>query len=649
MKFVISDYKFYICLSLSVLILERSFTFVGGLSTNSKSQREPSLMESINNFFSLYEEPQTKIQKITNEIDENRKYFNFKETKISNSNRFKIQNREKGLYDTEDSTPSTKIPIKNEKSPQKQNKIEVNSTNTELWLDKIHKKIRKTPKILQEGWFMISSTSFQSKIFPPIKRNNKELSKIAFDENYFRINHAYSLFSGVNKPPSDKFFWFRLSGLNFYYTVSVCDTNILGSFSVENISSPSEIEEEEIDKMKIFCFEISNNSSETWKLCSLDQIKLKIILCQLNRILRIKSDSCKKPKISLSTRKVIQPMIIIPKPSKSCNEDWNYKKGGDDWECECREGREQSPIDLPNTEKAIDSIVTPLFHFTKANSKHQVGTFDGITKENQGVKIKLLDNSLRMFSPYFGKLVTVDGAVYRAEELIIHTPSEHTIEGKRYDAELQVLYFGQTKGDIAKQVLLSFLFEGTPGEYNKFFESIDIFNLPNYQNIEKILDKDIFIPNVFYNTDEENNDILQKFSFYTYQGSLTFPPCTENTIIYVASKPIPLSTTVITLMQESIRIPDKIVDDKKIFIQDSINENARKIQNINGRPVFHFNHEKNCGLSPSKKKKKEEQGHFEKVKLIHQKIFYVTDKKPSEMPESFVIGEDEAFGKNLFK
>ena len=59
--------------------------------------------------------------------------------------------------------------------------------------------------------------------------------------------------------------------------------------------------------------------------------------------------------------------------------------------------------------------------------------------------------------------VLMDGGVYNAQELSIHTPSEHTINGEKFDVELQIVHYGQTIGDTAKQVIVSFLFKKSPG------------------------------------------------------------------------------------------------------------------------------------------------------------------------------------------
>ena len=114
-------------------------------------------------------------------------------------------------------------------------------------------------------------------------------------------------------------------------------------------------------------------------------------------------------------------------------------------------------------------------------------------KKDENLKIRYLDNCLRIFHKYFGKIVTLDGSVYNAEELVFHTPAEHTINGKKYDLELQVIHYGQTRGDISKQIVLTFLFEKKPGVYNKFIDDIDFFNLPNPITIESDLRNNLII------------------------------------------------------------------------------------------------------------------------------------------------------------
>jgi carbonic anhydrase len=250
---------------------------------------------------------------------------------------------------------------------------------------------------------------------------------------------------------------------------------------------------------------------------------------------------------------------------------------------------------------------------------------------------------LRIKHDSFGKTVTPDGSVYFAQEIVIHTPAEHMINGKKYDMEIQIIHNGKSVGDIGKQLILSFIFEKEAGVYNKFIDDLDFFNLPNPTSPAVDIVNDLFIPKILHTSDEKEEVTgMRNFSFYTYQGSLTAPPCSEDTIMYVNSKPIPIGTTALHLFEEALRIPDMMDDKGNVQISDWIPISNRNIQPLNGRPVFHYDHEKYCG--PDKQKEKAQKlGHFEKIKSVTEKYFYVPGKKVSGIPNAFLVSKDEAY------
>jgi carbonic anhydrase len=251
------------------------------------------------------------------------------------------------------------------------------------------------------------------------------------------------------------------------------------------------------------------------------------------------------------------------------------------------------------------------------------------------------ENLIRILHPDFGRLITVDGSVYSAEEIVIHTPSEHTIDGKKYDMEISILHFGITQGDIAKHATLNFLFEKAPGVENPFLEDLDYFNLPGA--LRKSVDiKEMVYINKINVAPEDVGDItsLTPFSFFTYQGSLSMPPCTENTIVYVASKPLKIGTTALQLFQEASRIPDMMDNRGNVIVSNWVSESARKIQELNGRPVFHHK-PTNCGRPTVEKPNP---GHYEKIRKAFTSYFYVSNDSPSGLPNSYVVSEGEAKG-----
>ena len=322
--------------------------------------------------------------------------------------------------------------------------------------------------------------------------------------------------------------------------------------------------------------------------------------------------------------------------------------------CEkCKEGKEQSPIDLPKINISISSAVRPLFTYEKVDHVATENSQLGLYKSGEKIKIIYHKHALRIFHNNFGKIVTVNGTGYIAKEIVFRTPSEHTINGQRFDMEMQVIHIARTKGDYGKKAILSFLFKAKPGIYNKFIDQLDFYDLPN--PLEKIRDinKNLYIPHVFYDSTDEDIYMTPSFSFYTYQGSLTEPPCTENVIHYVASRPILLSITTLQLFREALNIPDQEDDNGNVIVSDnSSTDNFRNTQTLNGRAVFHYDSQEHGSPQYIKKKKtfnmssigESPNGHYERVEKSYTNYIFVNGNKPSNFPNAFVVPDSEALG-----
>lgn len=500
--------------------------------------------------------------------------------------------------------------------------------------------------ITLSDWMMISSPQFKNtKKFPPLELPSGEEVRIKIDSLYYRINDFFTKNGNPNNPPSDKHFWFRLSGRHLYYSINKEDINVLGSIAIKSIGDVEEKKPYAEDKL---CFKVIDENVNEWKICPQTFQKKAEWICTIREKLKIFDENCRKTiladsEITILTKKVTQPIILVAQPNRVCNDQWDYSRNGSDWECDCQEGKEQSPIDLPNKENAIGSPAKPLFQYDEVPSTRTVTTEEGLTK-SENIKIQYSDSTLKIKNTEFGKVVTLDGSVYLATDIHFHTPSEHTINGKHYDMEMQIIHSGQTKGDIGKQVILSFLFEKKPGAYNKFIDDIDFFNLPNPSNLQRDIINNLYIPKIFYSSDDDDLPIMKPFSFYTYQGSLTQPPCTERTIMYVASKPIPLGTTALTLFKEAARIPDMMDANGNVIVNTNAGSNNRKTQPLNGRKVFHYDHTFFCGPDPPAKAAIPKDGHYEKIIKKQTEYFYVNSESPSRLPGAFVVSEGEAKG-----
>jgi carbonic anhydrase len=471
---------------------------------------------------------------------------------------------------------------------------------------------------------------------------NGDVVRIKIDGDYYRIN---DFSKGPNAPPSNKHFWFRMSGRNLYYSTNKEDVNVLGSIRLKAIS---DVEPKKVYADDRFCFKILDVHDDKWTVCPPNMLRKKKWICAIRKILDIFDEDCKNvdmadSEITVLTKKVTQPIILVSQPNRMCNDEWDYSRGGSDWECTCQEGKEQSPIDLPKTDDAISSPAKPIFQYDEVPKERTITTSEGLNK-TQRLRISYEDTMLKIKDTEFGKIVTLDGSVYLATEILFHTPSEHKINGKTYPMEMQVLHFGQTQGDIGKQVVLSFLFDSAPGAYNKFIDDVDFFNLPNPAFKARGIENNLYIPKIFYNSKDEDIPIMKDFSFYTYQGSMTTPPCTERTIHYVASKPIPLGSTALTLFKEATRVPDMMDSAGNVIVNTNPSGNARKTQNLNGRRVFHYTQKEACPTFGVKDRKNKKEGHYEKIVKKATEYFYVNNERPSRLPGAFVVSEEEAKG-----
>jgi carbonic anhydrase len=505
------------------------------------------------------------------------------------------------------------------------------------------------PNAELSDWLFISSDKLKDRYhFPVVTRRegDKEMNDFSIEGQL--INKK---FNDAKKDGSldRRQFFFRARAGYVYYAETKSELNVLGSILMKNVSDAQPLKYAQNITTVSHCFNIIDYEEAIWRICALDnETKLKW-MCSLEDY--TKSDielECNPDKntqaTAVQTRKVTQPVIVIPIPSKQCNEKWDHKNNGNDWECTCKDGRTQSPIDLPTKDDAVLSGSKPIFQYDYISAKAEESTIDGLITQGENIKIRYDRNAIRIPHPNLGKIIATDGGVFKAEEIVFHTPSEHTINGEQFDMEMQVIHYGTTKGDIAKQVILSFLFKKKPGVYNKFIDKLDFFNLPNSIDNLRDITTDLYIPSVFYNTDDEDNEFLKPFSFYTYDGSLTTPPCTERTTHYVVADPIPLSNTVIQLFKEALKIPDVTYEKGNYYIANDMS-NSREVQPRNGREVIIYDHIKfNCPEYKPAPKKVEPVGHYEKHDNYVTEYYFVPSTEPSGIPGSLVVTENEAKG-----
>lgn len=650
----------------SIILQIGILIFISSLSLELKVKKSESMMEFYNNLFnqkySLEKmKAETDLSALKKKTQKSRSISEAKKLFLRKNPNEEVKEEKNANGEdavTKNENPDNKVPNGTEEKKGEEN----NSSNN---------PISNPPEVAYSGYQKISSKLFHSgHLYPLIKIINEEgkegTVEVKSDSADYRINEA-PLDPLLDRDMRD--FYFILKDNHLYYKVDEKDLNVLYSFDLDNYNKIEELLPEwQLDATTYYCFKLSEQLTKyEYKICSKKLEEHQKLACAIANFLKTELPHCNVNQITGDIEKGSNPVIpteiketvedttiIIPLPTKSCNEKWDYLNHGDDWECLCKDGSIQSPIDLPDPLEATLSPVTPLFEFDEIPAKNQISTIDGEITKDENIKIKYSDSALRLLHHNMGKIVTLNGAVYIAEEITVHTPSEHTIKGKRFDMEIQITFYGQSKGDIAKQVVLSFLFEKKAGYYNKFIDDLDFYSLPNKHFTVRNIENNLFIPKILYsNTGDEGDElpVMKPFSFYTYDGSLTMPPCTEDTIHYVAAEPIPIGSVVLDLAREALKMPDmERIDEnqnKQIIQETQTFENYRNIQNLNHRSVFYFDHKRYCGgnIDNIIPMSKPQGGHYEKIKKKIHEYIYVPGLEPSHIPHSFVVSEQEA--KNL--
>jgi carbonic anhydrase len=219
--------------------------------------------------------------------------------------------------------------------------------------------------------------------------------------------------------------------------------------------------------------------------------------------------------------------------------EWGYsgETGPSHWGDLCPEyavaktGKQQSPIDIRNTRSAASARIE--FHY-RPSRIHLIYNGHSI-QENEDP----------------GSFGIASGKRFDLQQLHFHAPSEHTLDGKHFPMEMHLVH--QAK-DGTSGVVAVFIKEG---EHNRAFDPV-WDNLPGANRPKR--DANITI---------DTSALLPgKTSYYSYDGSFTTPPCTEQVKWIVLAEPVSLSR------QQIMRF------------REVIHDNNRPVQPLNGRQVF---------------------------------------------------------------
>jgi carbonic anhydrase len=171
----------------------------------------------------------------------------------------------------------------------------------------------------------------------------------------------------------------------------------------------------------------------------------------------------------------------------------------------CGLGKHQSPIDIRDTVKAKLPAIE--FHYAPS-------------------PLRVIDNGHTIMVSYApGSSIVIDGQSYELQQFHFHKPSEEHVRGHDFPLVAHLVH-KNAKGDLAVVAVLL-----RKGSENAFLESI-WKNLPAAKDVESAP----------AGVSISAADLLPaQRGYYTFTGSLTTPPCSENVTWFVLKTPVAAS------------------------------------------------------------------------------------------------------------
>jgi carbonic anhydrase len=172
----------------------------------------------------------------------------------------------------------------------------------------------------------------------------------------------------------------------------------------------------------------------------------------------------------------------------------------------CKDGHQQSPIDIGNPQSAD----LPAIQFAYKQSP-----------------LHIIDNGHTIMVNYGpGSFLFVGNDRYELKQFHFHRPSEEKIEGKTYDMVVHLVHADEGGNLAVVAVLLEH------GQANALVD--ELWNdLPKKKEKEELKDVEI----------DATRLLPEDRHYYSFSGSLTTPPCTENVKWFVLKQPVTVSST----------------------------------------------------------------------------------------------------------
>jgi len=206
---------------------------------------------------------------------------------------------------------------------------------------------------------------------------------------------------------------------------------------------------------------------------------------------------------------------------------WDYKSNGRDWSGigQCGNPGQQSPIDLPVSAPTAEEDLMMFLKYPEFRSSAT------IYHNGNSIALTMPENFRAGFGLGKGSdtpkdFQSEDADAYRLWQVNFHSPSEHTINGERMPLEMQMMHQQVTGGEGLAVVVV--LFSAQPNAYGALLDAIIGKGLPRKPWEEAFRKPSFAFAPVVGGSD-----------FYSYEGSLTVPPCERRVKYFVRKETIP--------------------------------------------------------------------------------------------------------------
>ncbi|KAI7749939.1 hypothetical protein M8C21_022936 [Ambrosia artemisiifolia] len=220
----------------------------------------------------------------------------------------------------------------------------------------------------------------------------------------------------------------------------------------------------------------------------------------------------------------------------------------------CNQGDLQSPIDL--THKRVQTT-------------SHLGRLDRDYKDGNATLINRGHDMMLRWTEGAGH-ITINGTEYQLNQLHWHTPTEHTVNGRRYNLELHLVH-QSTDGKIA---VIGIMYKiGRPDSTLSLME-------PYFKALVSTKGVEMNVGII-----DPREIKIGSRKYYRYIGSLTTPPCHQNVIWTIVKKVRTVSREQLHAIREAVH--------------DNADANSRPVQPLNNHDEHEFSYDVNSSNGPN--------------------------------------------------